>query len=81
MRTEILYSDKYSNKYTMSGWNSSRKVFKMDFSLEKPLSDPLELFRFTSSLEESDGMFFVGDGRFDYINRKSFENYAIKERN
>lgn len=80
MRTEILYSDKYSNKYTMSGWNDSRKVFKLDFSLEEPLSDPLELFSLTTSLEESDGMFFVGDGRFDYVSMKSFENYTIEER-
>lgn len=80
MKTEILYRDKHSNKYKMTGWNGTKKVFIMDLSLEKPLSDPLELFRFTSSLEESDGIYFVGDGRFDYINRKSFENYTIEER-
>ncbi|PFD41452.1 hypothetical protein [Bacillus cereus] len=81
MRTEILYSDKHTNKYTMSGWDNRLKVFKLDFSLEKPLSDPLELLRFTSSLEESDGMFFIAEGRFDYVSMRSFENYTIEERN
>lgn len=80
MKTEILYRDKHPNKYKMSGWVGTKKVFIMDFSLEKPLSDQMELFRFTHSLEESEGIFFVGDGRFDYINRKSFENYSIEER-